>query len=71
MVDNRYVRLAPRMCAMIVFFCLPLTGLNPKRYLAVMSTSMYLVMLVESLLGLEKGGRLVEPSKAQCERVRD
>ena len=49
------------MVALIVFFCLPLTDLNPKLYMAAMSATVCFVLLIETLLGLEKGGRLVEP----------
>jgi len=61
-VNNRYVRLAPRVIYIIVAICVLIKkDINPQIYIGLVSLMLILLMWIEWIFGLEKTGGIFEP----------
>jgi hypothetical protein len=60
-VSSRWIRLAPRIPAVVLIMCLPLMHLTGSRWCGLAFIIVYIVFLWETFAGLEKGWRWVEP----------
>jgi hypothetical protein len=60
-VSSRWIRLAPRVPAIILIMCLPLMHLTGSTWCGLATIIVYVVFLWESFAGLEKDWRWFEP----------
>jgi hypothetical protein len=61
-VNNRYVRLAPRMAAVPVVVCLPVgQHLLPGSFIGILAAVMYFLIMWEKICTIEHGGAIFEP----------
>jgi hypothetical protein len=61
-VNNRYVRLAPRMAAVPIIACLPIgQHILPGSMIGYLAVIMYILIMWEKICTMEHGGALFEP----------
>lgn len=64
-VDNRWLRLAPRACAVVVFATIWMKGFeDPTVLFGYIALVLSVVTFAEYGMGMEKGGGLIEPKSA-------
>jgi hypothetical protein len=61
-INSRWIRVAPRIPAIVVIMCLPLVeNLAGQTWCGAVSFTLWLVFLWEMITGLEKGWKFFEP----------
>jgi hypothetical protein len=62
LVDNRYLRMAPRAVVCVIVICLPaIEGISPYTFLGVIVGMLQLLIQWEGVAAMEKGAKLFEP----------
>jgi hypothetical protein len=64
LINNRYIRLVPRILLIVMVMCLPITGIKTPWFFFFIMGLMVLVGLWEHVASLDKGCRLFEPKEA-------
>jgi hypothetical protein len=62
LVDNRYIRMAPRAVVSVIYLCLPaVEDISPYTFMAVIMALLQSLLLWELVAAMEKGAKLLEP----------
>lgn len=68
LIDNRYIRLAPRIILACILVCINIGDpLSPQSLISVVMSMIWVVGVWEWISGLEKGARLVEPKNPEAQ----
>lgn len=66
LVNNRYIRMAPRLIVVIVAMCLPIkTGMAVGASMGVLLAMLLPLILWEYIAAMERGSRLIEPKEIE------
>jgi len=60
-ISSRWLRILPRIPAIVLIMCLPLIHLNGSEWCGLACIVVYAVFLWETFAGMEKGWRWLEP----------